>query len=143
VETNWYSATGATDPITRELSKISTHEKYNGRDRVKTTNVNGLQIKHIGHSTLRTPNSSLHLNNILHVPSDSKNLLSICKLALDNHVFIEFHALFFLIKDLATRKIFFKGPCHAGLYPLVPFSIGSSLSKHAYLTTKPTSSTWH
>jgi hypothetical protein len=35
----------------------------------------------------------------------------------------------------------FKGPCHGGLYPLVPTSTGSH--KHAFVTLKPSSSTWH
>ncbi|KAK1631477.1 hypothetical protein QYE76_005792 [Lolium multiflorum] len=51
VDTNWYSDTGATDPITRELSKLSMHEKYNVRDRVNTTNVNddnSSEDEHVG-----------------------------------------------------------------------------------------------
>jgi hypothetical protein len=79
--------------------------------------------------------------NILHVPSASKNLLSVHRLALDNHVFLEFHPFFFLIKDLVTRRTLFKGPCHGGLYPLVPFSTGSS--KKVFSTIKLSSSTWH
>jgi histone deacetylase 1/2 len=75
------------------------------------------------------------------VPSASKNLLSAHKIALDNNAFIEFHPFFFFIKDRATKKIVFKGPCHGGLYPLVPTSTGSH--KHAFVTLKPSSSTWH
>jgi hypothetical protein len=33
VDTNWYTNTGATDHITSELNKLSTHEKYTGHDR--------------------------------------------------------------------------------------------------------------
>jgi histone deacetylase 1/2 len=98
-----------------------------------------MEIQHIGHSTLHTPHSSLHLNNILHVPSASKNLLSAHKIVLDNYAFIEFHPHFFLIKDQATKQILFTGPCHGGLYPLVPVSTGSR--KQAYITIKPSSST--
>ena len=88
-----------------------------------------------------TPHNSLSLNNILHVPNASKNLLSVYKLALDNNVFLEFLPFFFLIKDQVTKKILFKGPCHGGLYPLMPFSMGQS--KSAFITIKPSSSTWH
>jgi hypothetical protein len=35
----------------------------------------------------------------------------------------------------------FRGPCHGGLYPLVPSAMESS--KHAFITIKPSSSTWH
>jgi histone deacetylase 1/2 len=83
----------------------------------------------------------LQLKNILHVPSASKNLLSIHKLARDNDVFVEFHAYFFLIKDRATRRILFRGPCYGGLYPLVSLATGSS--KKAFITIKPLSSKWH
>ncbi|KAM0877932.1 hypothetical protein ACQ4PT_035216 [Festuca glaucescens] len=59
----------------------------------------------------------------------------------DNNAFVEIHPFFFLIKDQATKQIVFRGPCHGGLYPLVPVSSGSS--KHALVTIKPSSSTWH
>jgi serine protease inhibitor len=77
---------------------------------VHTADDNGMKINHISHSILHTPNSSLHLKNILHVPCASKNLLSVHKLTLDNHVFIEYHPFFFLIKDQDTQRILFKGP---------------------------------
>jgi histone deacetylase 1/2 len=141
VDTNWYIDTGATDHITSELSKLSTHEHYKGHDQVHNASGQGMAIKHIGHSVLHTPHNSIHLRNILHVPSASKNLLSAHKIALDNNAFVEFHPFFFLIKDQATKQIIFKGPCHGGLYPLVPIATGSS--KHAFVTLKPSSSTWH
>ena len=90
---------------------------------------------------LHTPHSTLHLNNILYVPSASKNLVSVHKLTLDNDVFIEFHPFFFLIKDQATRRVLFRGPCWEGLYPLVPMF--HETAKHAFSTIKPSSSTWH
>jgi hypothetical protein len=141
VDTNWFTDTGATNHITGELNKLSIHEKYDGRDHVHTASGTGMEISHIGHSVLHTPDSSLHLNNILHVPNAPKNLLSVHKLTLHNDIFIEFHALFFLIKDEATGTTLFKGPCRDGLYPLVTAYTGSS--KQAFLTIKPSSSTWH
>jgi hypothetical protein len=111
VDTNWFTDVGATNHITRELNKLSIHKKYDGRNHVHTASGTGMEISHIGHSVLHTPDSSLHLNNILHVPNASKNLLSVHKLTLDNDIFIEFHALFFLIKDEAMGTTLFKGPC--------------------------------
>jgi len=58
-----------------------------------------MNISNIGHATLHTPAADLYLKNILHVPKVQKNLVSVHKLALDNHVFLEFHPNFFLIKD--------------------------------------------
>jgi hypothetical protein len=70
-----------------------------------------------------------------------KNLLSVHKFTLDNHVFIEFHPFFFVIKEQATQRILFRGPCHGGLYPLM--STFNATSKQAFLSIKPSSSTWH
>ncbi|KAK1629222.1 hypothetical protein QYE76_003537 [Lolium multiflorum] len=42
VDTNWYYDTGATDHITGELNKLSTHDDYNGRDQVRTAEGTGL-----------------------------------------------------------------------------------------------------
>jgi hypothetical protein len=141
IDTNWHLDSGAIDHITGALNKLTVHDKYNGRDHVHTADGNGMHISHIGHSVLHAPRSSLHLKNILDVPCASKNMLSVHRLALDNHVFLEFHPFFFLIKDLVTRRTLFKGPCHGGLYQLVPFSTGSS--KQVFSTIKLSSSTWH
>jgi hypothetical protein len=69
---------------------------------VHTADGNGMIINHISRSILHTPNSSLHLKNILHVPSASKNLLFVHKLTLDNHVFTRVSSIF----------LFDKGPGH-------------------------------
>jgi hypothetical protein len=106
---------GATDHITGQLNKLHTRDDYRGRDQVHNASGTGMIIQHIGNSTLHTPHSSLHLRNILHVPSAIKNLLSAHKIVLDNNAFIEIHPFFFLIKDQDTKQILFRGPCHGGL----------------------------
>jgi hypothetical protein len=141
VDSNWYYDTSATEHLTGQLNKLSTHEHYQGEDRVRTADGTGMLISHIYSSILHTPHNSFQLHDVPHVPSVSKNLLSVHKFTLGNHVFIEFHPFFFLIKDLATRRILYKGPCHGGLYPLMP--VFNESSKQAFITIKPSSSTWH
>jgi hypothetical protein len=68
MDTNCYTDSGATNHITGELITLSTHDKYTKRDRVHTANGTGMEISHIGHLILHTPDSCLRLNNILHVP---------------------------------------------------------------------------
>jgi histone deacetylase 1/2 len=102
------------------LNKLTTHDTYHGQDRVRTAEGTGMQISHIGHSLLHTSHNSFDHNGILHVPSASKNLLFVHRFTLDNHIFIEFHPFFLLIKDQATQRILFRGPCRGGLYPLMP-----------------------
>jgi hypothetical protein len=71
IDTNWHHDSGATDHISGALDKLTVHDKYNGRDHVHTADGNSMHISHIGHSILHAPCSSLHLKNMLHVPSAS------------------------------------------------------------------------
>ena len=77
-----------------------------------------MEISHIGHAIVPTHTRNLHLNNILHVPTAAKNLVSVHCLAKDNSAFLEFHPDYFLIKDQATKNTNLKGRCRNGLYPL-------------------------
>jgi hypothetical protein len=116
VDMAWYSDTGATDHITGELDKLAVHEKYNGQEQIHTTNGGGMQIIHVGNSTLRTPSRDLFLKDVLHVPSSKNNLVIVHHFTRDNHVFIEYHPYVFLVKDPFTKKVLLRGRCRGGLY---------------------------
>jgi hypothetical protein len=109
VDSNWYTDTGATDHITRELNKLVVHDVYNGADQIKTASGAGMTINHIGQAIVPTPSRNLHLNNVLHVPEACKNPVSVHHLATDNNAFLEFHPDFFLIKDQATKTTLLRG----------------------------------
>lgn len=51
IDTNWYSDTGAAHHLTSELNKLTTCDKYRGRDQIHTADGNGMKIAHIGHSS--------------------------------------------------------------------------------------------
>jgi hypothetical protein len=88
-----------------------------GNDQVHTARGSGMKIKHISSSTLHTPSCDLVLKDILHVPDANKNLVSIHRLVLDNHVFLELHLWYFLIKDQETSMVLHSGKVERGLYP--------------------------
>ena len=115
---HWILDTGATDHLTNDLDRLHFHERYGGKDQVQVANGAGLSISHIGHSTI--PGSSLRLRNILRLPHIHQHLLFVYRLVLDNDVFVEFHRFFFLVKDIATKKILLRGSTRGGLYP-IPF----------------------
>ena len=141
VDTNWYSDTGATDHITSELDKLSVRDRYNGTDQVHTTSGSGMEIMHIGHTQFHTHDRPLHLNNVLHVPQASKNLISVHKLAHDNHAYLEFWPEFFSIKDQETGKVLLRAKSRGGLYPL-PCK-PSIHGRHVLGVSRPSSSRWH
>ena len=58
------------------------------------------------------------LSNVLHVPHITKPLLSVQKFCRDNHVYFEFHASMFYVKDLITKEVFLSSQNHDGLYVL-------------------------
>jgi histone deacetylase 1/2 len=84
VDTNWYSDTGATNHITGELNNLTMRDTYRGNDKVNTASGQGMSISHIGHSTVHTQAQKFLLNNVLHVPNATKNLLSVHRFTYDN-----------------------------------------------------------
>jgi hypothetical protein len=135
--------TGATDHITSDLERLTIRDKYNGADQVHAANGSGMEITHVGHSLLRTPDSKIHLKNILHVPKANKNLLSVHHLTNDNDVFVEFHPKHFTIKEEETKRILLTGRCEGGLYPLRSSPNKSSSNKQVLGAVRPTTSLWH
>ena len=78
-----------------------------------------MRISHVGQASLLTNTSrTLHLRNVLRVPTVARNLLSVPKLTQDNHVFCEFHPFHLFVKDRATRNILLRGRYRHGLYAL-------------------------
>lgn len=99
-----------------------------------------MSINYIGHSMLHTPKHTLSLNNILHVPSSSRNLLLVHKFTSDNDIFFEFHPQYFLIKNRVMKELLLQGACVHGLYPLA--SSHQLVSQSAFLATSSPKQ-WH
>jgi hypothetical protein len=55
-------------------------------------------IPHIDHSMVHNPTRNFQLRNILHVPTASRNLLSVRRFTFDNHVFQNFIPSSFLLR---------------------------------------------
>jgi hypothetical protein len=110
---------------------------------VHTANGSGMKISHVGHSIVQSTTYDLHLNNISHVPSASKNLVSVHQLTRDNNAFVEFHLDEFFIKEAGTKRMLLRGRCNGCLYALRPSSASSTLNKHVFGAAKPSASLWH
>jgi histone deacetylase 1/2 len=134
------SDTGATDHLTNELDKLHMKEQYHGSDNVHTANGAGMRITHIGQSFISTPSHPLHLKDVLHVPSVTRNLLSVKKFTRDNNVFFEFHPWYFCVKDRDTREVLLRGDGRGSLYNL---ALSSAQAKQVFSSTKVSRERWH
>ena len=104
-DNNWYLDTGATHHLTFDLSNLNVcADNYTSTEQIRVGNGKSLRIKHIGTSHLFTPHNSFHLNNVLHVPNISQNLLSIQKFTTDTNTFFEFHPKHFFCEGLGNTK---------------------------------------
>jgi hypothetical protein len=144
MDTEWYTDMGATNHITSELDKLAICEKYNGSEQVHTASGSCMSISHVGHTTIHTPNHDLILKDILHVPSSSKNLVSVHKFTYDNNAFFEFHSWYFLLKDQGTKNLLLQGRCKNDLYPppLVVWVSNQPPNKRVLAAVKPTMVRW-
>jgi hypothetical protein len=52
---NWYTDMGATDHVTGELNKLTTHDKYQGHNQLHTVNGTGMKINNVGNSLIYSP----------------------------------------------------------------------------------------
>ena len=81
---------------------------------------------------------NFRLHNILRVPDLASNLLSVHKLCLQNDAFCYFDTHKFLIQDLLSGKILYKGLSKDGVYPIPS---PSTLSSSSAFNSKSTMST--
>ena len=106
----WYLDSGATNHVTNALGNININSEYQGNEKLTVGNGEKLMISHVGNSMLSTSNPHKHiaLNDILFVPSITKNLISISRLLHDNDIDIEFKKSVCFIKDKRQVKILVK-----------------------------------
>jgi hypothetical protein len=145
---NWYADSSATHHLTADLANLNVRaDEYQGQEQIRVGNGKSIPIKHIGTTQLLSPTLSFQLNDVLHVPQISQNLLSIQKFTADTNTFVELHPKFFNVKDQATGRTVLHGPSRHGLYPF-PFSINkhhqsNKSSPTAFVGERVSHPQWH
>ncbi|KAL4591677.1 hypothetical protein LXL04_004647 [Taraxacum kok-saghyz] len=97
--TNWMFDSGTSHHIINDFDALSLHAPYDGTDELVIGDGSSLTITHVGSLTLSFSNNSFFLQNVLCVPSISRNIISISRLCLDNNILIAFFYFHFFIKD--------------------------------------------
>lgn len=114
----WFPDTGATCPS--RYSRHSHADTYTDADTFQVGNANGLNIAHVGSSIISTPTTSFKPNDILHIPSLTKSLLSVQIFTSDNDVFFEFHLNIFACEGSQNGENHSFQSSNHGLY-ILPF----------------------
>ena len=137
----WYADSGANIHVTSDATNLAISQPYEGTNTVGV----GLIISRTGNATIKTPSSTLALNDVFYCPQASAHLLSINKFCKDNNVLFELTGSNFSVKDLKTGDTLMIGPNDRGLYPINLQQL-SSPKFHAFSMTvgvKASTATWH
>jgi hypothetical protein len=144
-EQQWLADSGVNTHITNRLDNLQIKQPFQPTEEVAVGNGSGLQIENTGSNLLHTSQFSFKLNNILHCPKASTNLLSIQKFCIDNCCYFILTSSHYYVKDLLTHATLLEGRSEHGLYPL---RLGGNLHKNtktftAFLGIRTTSLVWH
>ncbi|KAF5442297.1 hypothetical protein F2P56_034969 [Juglans regia] len=140
--TTWYLDTTASHHFTSEFNNLNLKSTpYQGPDQVFIEDGSSLPIHHLGSAQISTTSGNFFLHNLLHVPSISRNLLSIRQFCSDNKVFFEFHSDLFLVKDSCSREVLLQGHVEDGLYAFQSSAVTSS-PPHAFLGVRTSAQLW-
>ncbi|KAL4360960.1 hypothetical protein GQ457_04G026310 [Hibiscus cannabinus] len=124
----WVVDSGATHHVTPDSTNVMQGAGYNGPGKLLVGNGVPLDVKMVGSLSINSSSRALLLTDLLHVPTITKNLLSVSKFARDNAVFFEFHAKNCLVCDEATGVVLLQGREDGGLYKFATQLINTTAS---------------
>ncbi|CAL1403686.1 unnamed protein product [Linum trigynum] len=114
----WLLDSAASHHVTSELGNLSLYSDYTGPDEILVGDGTGLQITHIGSTTLHNSSSYFHLDDVLCAPAIKRKLISVAKLCRTNPISVEFFDDCFVVKDLRTGASLLKGANNGDVYEL-------------------------
>ena len=139
----WLIDSGVSHNIIGDLANLSIHFEYNDTDEVVIGDGSGLHVSHVGSLVLKSPTHTFHLNDTICVPNIRKNLIFVHHFTSQNNVFVEFHSLFFLVKDKITGAVLLKGACENGVYTLSNLLVQASPKMVANVHERTSINGWH
>jgi len=113
----WFPDSGATSHITPQAENIQMPRSFEGK-KIYTADGTPLNILSSGSSMAGIDNKKFLLTDLLHVPSATRNLLSIHRFCVDNNVSVNFNASKVQVWKQGTREVLAEGSARGGLYEL-------------------------
>ncbi|CAI9280948.1 unnamed protein product [Lactuca saligna] len=133
---DWLFDSGASHHITNDLNALSLHSPYDGTDDLVIGDGSCLTIAHVGSLLIPISNTKFHLTNVLCVLHISRNIISISRLCLDNHILIQFYSFHFFIKNFKIQQTLLHGIASRGIYEL-------RSNSHPFAFNSHKSAPWH
>ena len=140
---NWLLDFGASYYVTSNISNLSLRQPYEGPDDIIISDGTGLNMTHVGKSTLSSPSHSFLLSNVLCVPSMKQNLISVSQFCKTNNASIEFYTSSFCAKDLTTGSLLAAGRSKNNVYEWSTGDISTTMMKQACVVVKASLNHWH
>ena len=137
---------GASHHVTIDVANLELYSLDIASDNVIIGDGTGLTIQHTSSFTLPMVSRPLLLIDVLHVPSMSKNLISVLALCTTNPVIVSFFYSFFSGVGSSRRATFVKGLRKDGIYywPSITHPPPSRISLSSSIELLPLSlSIWH
>nr|GEX68587.1 retrovirus-related Pol polyprotein from transposon TNT 1-94 [Tanacetum cinerariifolium] len=138
----WLFDIGSNSHVAPDSSSISASEPYYGEVFLHVGNGKGLAILHLGTTQIHSPNKTLSLTNILHVPQIKQHLISVQHFSHDNNIFFEFHDTFYAMKDETSGTTLLTGPSKLGLYSIKLLSF-QPVPRSVFIAVRAPVHTWH
>ncbi|XP_071738966.1 uncharacterized protein [Rutidosis leptorrhynchoides] len=123
LDNNWYMDTGASSHMTGSQGTLFPYFNSSINKNIIVGDGNTLPIHGHGHTTLPKPYPPLTLKNVLYTPHIIKNLISVCRLSIDNYISISFDPFGFTVKDFSTGIPIMRCDSTEDLYPLTPSAL--------------------
>jgi hypothetical protein len=140
MSSDWVMDSDATHHITSDLNNLNFFYNYVGGDSLQIENGVGLPIQHIGSLSLSFSSHTIQLSNVQHIPTFSKNLISLSKLLLDNlNLILECSSTSCIFKNHHTKVMFLEVPSSNGLFFFNFAHLPSS--PHAYFGSRVSADT--
>lgn len=98
------------------MGNLAIHFEYTRLEELVISNGKTLQITHISSNTFSLNSKPFSFQNIVYVLFAYQNLFFVNAFTCTNHVSLEFFPNHFLIEDLASQTILYKGSSNKGLY---------------------------
>ena len=99
-----------------------------------------LPITHTSNITFLSHHSTLHLNNVLRVPSIASNLAFVHKICHDNYCWCHFDENIISIQALATGNVLYQVKSEQSVYPIYPHKASKLSFSPKFCNTVSTSS---